>query len=538
MTFDTLRSRAAFAGYGVLVLIWLLLKIPLVADFPTDSGLGAQFAGGQQIVRGEYPHCDFRISYGPLVFYLSALAQAFSGGRIWGEWSLDLLGYMIGFLGLYVLLMKTRAPPWLGFGLAMLAAFSMSRIWKYFMVMAPVLVLLAAWNHFARPGRRSLAILAASVALAGLLRHDFGVFTFVCAAVAVGYTAHCKRPGNLVRDLLELVAFVFIAASPLLLWSLSNDSLFIYLSDSVRVALSKSSGLSLPFPAFHWVSPLLSERNALPWLYTFFFLQPLAAVAVFATHRAAMTEEERMQWLTTLVLGGLSLIQATHRSDFQHLQQATPVSFVLMALLFRALWSKREAPAAARGLVVWSIVAGFSALLLLKYDDWPEPDFGAHLDKFAMYSKPLDDFVSAFGERHPDNERVAVADLLRRCTSNEERIVAMPWSPGIYYLAGRSLGAGLMFTAPGYFDAPDYQRWSIEQITSASPVVFVDQPAFSYEGKPERALSRTHPILWQYLYHAFEPTRELGRYRVSVLRDLPPERRERLRVCLSSQERK
>ncbi len=528
----TAARRSACVLYGAFLLVWLLLSVPIVPDLPRDSGLGFQLAVGQQILAGEHPFIDFHISYGPLAHYSSALAQYLAGGRLLGECLLDVVGNAIAYGALCCLLFRTKNRPIVSLGFAAIATLSMSRLWKYFVVLGPVLGLLCAWIYGSQPNRRRLCLLAGSVALTGLLRQDLGVFTFLCGMVAVVYTAKAESR-RISRALGEFCGLVVLAASPYLLWIAWKGSLQAYLVDSVRIGITVSSGLSLPFPPFHWQDPWFSAPNQLPWLYSFFFLQPVIGAVVYATTRNRMGADERLRWLTTLVLSSLCLMQATHRSDLHHLLQAIPLTFVLMAMVFRALRENQGNRIALGGSFVWLLLGTFTMFLLLQKAPRPRPGLWPHLEKISVYARSKDDFLTYYLERYGNNPRVAVAHDVRRCTVPDERIVALVFCPQIYYLSGRPAAAGLLVTAPGWYDSPEDQRSDIAKLEEHAPPIFVNMEGYAFDRMPERTLAETHPLLWARIERSFESVAHYDQLSVAIRRELELTRRRELTSCLA-----
>jgi hypothetical protein len=525
------NRRVGYALYLAFLIGWIVLRIPDVERFTEDSGLGHQLAGAQQLLAGEHPFIDFRSSYGPGVFYLTALGQTLSGGRIAGEWVLEIFANAVVYLTLLVLIRKVAPNRTVTVVLILLATFFMPRLWKYFIALGPALCLLASWSYFDSPRRSRLLLLAATVALSGLLRQDLGVYSFLCALTAVLYTAKIKHQPA-IRLAGELVVFVVAAASPWLLWAAVQGGLGSYLQDSINISLTKSQGLSKPFPAFHWRSDLFSATNRLPWLYTFFFLQPLFAALVCALSWKTLSEQARLRWLTSLVVAGVCMVQASHRSDFDHLQQAVPLSFVLIALLAGCLVTGELRKLLRGAVVAWAVLALFSFAVFLSRTTWPSFRPAHDARKMAIYAKSKDDFLAHVTETFPRKQIPAMSAAIKECTSPDERILVLPFFPEVYYLSDRLFGAEQMMTASGYYDSDDYQRQAIANLDRQDVPIFVNAPAFTYDNDPARALPRTHPLLWDYLQRSYDDVRRYRRFTVAVRRGLADKRARELRDCL------
>ena len=88
-----------------LILFFIFLNLPKITSFFADADQGAQLAKGMQILNGMHPFADIKGNiYGPLVFYLSAVGQMISGGRLIGEVLIVVAGYYLAYLLLFYLI--------------------------------------------------------------------------------------------------------------------------------------------------------------------------------------------------------------------------------------------------------------------------------------------------------------------------------------------------------------------------------------------------------------------------------------------------
>ncbi len=530
-------------AYGSCMLVWLALRLPTPIQFLEDQGLGHQLAGAVQILAGEHPFIDFRCSYGPLVFYASALGQLLSGGRIAGEMLLNVAGCVVAYTCLARVMARTGVGRWPAFGLWLIALTVVPAPWKYYAVLGPVVTLLCGWRYLERPSRGRMAALAAAVAMSGLFRQDFGAITFLVGAVAVALAASGAQ-----RRLGQIVVFagwVLLMASPYLLLALSRGALFTYVEDAVRVSLGKAVGLSKPFPAFDWVLPLWSGANRLPWLFSFFFLQPLFAAGLLWATRTRVSPAERSGAWLTLSLAVLALAQASHRSDYEHLMQAIPASFVLLCLTLQRLSLTRGA---LRAVLAGWLGLALLALVVLGTLFQSPPHSARSLRAKLSYFGSVDEFLDDISAMKRPHWSVGVVQRIRCATRADERILVLPFDPSLYYLSGRLFGAGQMMTAPGYYVGADFEARAIANLEQQDVPLMIVSPDYAFDGRPESRLSATHPKLWAYIDQHYgtlvsmttpTPAQADGltlppsRRNVSLKRSEGPERAAQVRACFN-----
>lgn len=143
------------AFVAILCLIWISFKLPDPSIFMVDPNGKQHLAGANQILEGEHPFIYFRSTYGPLVFYASAVGQILSGKRIIGEIILWLIGYAIAYVLLFRLLWLASGKRSVAIIFTILALIVIPKIHKYYIVLGPVISLYAAWLYVEKPSRKS-----------------------------------------------------------------------------------------------------------------------------------------------------------------------------------------------------------------------------------------------------------------------------------------------------------------------------------------------------------------------------------------------
>ena len=208
-------SHVAFpvAVFAIAFLL-VILRAPSPQTVIADSDGAHQVAGARQVALGLHPFVHWRSIYGPLVFYVSHLVDVVSGGRPAGELVLCAFAYVLAYTLMFLCAryLSSTLPALVA---TLCAIATLPRFYKYYVLLMPALVLMAALTYLRRPSRSRLVLISGCVAIAGLFRADLGIYGAACAATAVGteaFSTHSLR--RAIRRGLALVALVIGFASP------------------------------------------------------------------------------------------------------------------------------------------------------------------------------------------------------------------------------------------------------------------------------------------------------------------------------------
>src|SRR6478609_4058249 len=186
VSLSTSHRPSDWRGFWFIVLVaiyWTACAFPSPGAFLRGRDAGYQLAGAVQIVAGIHPYVGFPESYGPLAFYASAWAQMIFADRIIGEMALCSLGFGLGYGMMYILIQQATGRRLLALAAVILALGLLPPIYIYYLILGPLLVLFVSWQYFRVPSRGRFWTLAVAVAVCGLFRPDFGVYTWAAAAV-------------------------------------------------------------------------------------------------------------------------------------------------------------------------------------------------------------------------------------------------------------------------------------------------------------------------------------------------------------------
>jgi hypothetical protein len=514
-----------FGLFFVFTAFWILVRLPTPTQVLADADGGHQLAGAIQILHGEHPFVDYEATYGPFTFYASALAQFLSGDRVIGEIVLVLVGYAVAYAFLARLVYRLTGKFWLTLLFGLLALTAIPRLYKYYLVLGPVLTIWLAWNYLEKPTWKNMLWLALSITVAGLFRSDFGVYCVLAGLVTV-FLALPFKQGGLKRVALFLGA-VFLFALPWLLFLAIRGGLDNYFRDMLVGGTNIAVGMSLPFPVYHAGSSLFSVENLGFFAVVFFFSLPLLIFAVLFFRWRNLEAGQRNKVLVTAVLSLFSLLQASHRADYAHLLQTIPLAFVLSAWLVQLLWNSLSAFHRA-GQLQWLAFLALLALLfaflltptgLISKNGWPPVDFSGVFTKLAQFSGPKQELLNTVDKK--SNSWYADAMVyIRRCTTPQQRLMALPALTTFYYFTDRSFGGGQIGVLSGYFVTdPDQAR--VVRIMAAQDIpLLVYMPNYEFDGIPQRKLEVVAPQVAGYIQTHYTQIQTIGPASLLLRNDL------------------
>jgi hypothetical protein len=230
------------------------------------------------VAAGDRPDIDVFDPGSPLQWWMSYLGQRLTGGRTIGEVALAITFKTVGLVAVFHMtrrLVGRWDAAWAATVVVstMLLAYHVYGWEKVFIYPVSVLAAMAYLEGRARPW-----LLGCLAAMAGLLRHDHGLYVglFLGAAVLSG-------PRPRLRSFLVFAACAVAIYSPWLWWIARTEGLVEYLR--ARVGFSSGLGLLESRPLFQFVFPLWSFDGAVVWTWHIALAVPLAAFALGLVRR-------------------------------------------------------------------------------------------------------------------------------------------------------------------------------------------------------------------------------------------------------------
>jgi hypothetical protein len=213
-------------------------------------------ARAQQMLMGALPVRDFMESGLPLTAALSAVAQLIFGAGLHAE-----VIWIALMFGLAASLSLVAA-----FSVTRLAAFALAGVvvtvvaspvsYSYPKLLAYAVTFVAGWWYATKPNWVRLALLAASVVVGFLFRHDHGLILGMGAAVLVGVLHWPWRTAAIAEA--KLVVLGLVLASPYLIWVQVHEGIGTYVGDGLDLSRHEASKAV-------WIPPSFSVDRSKPF---------------------------------------------------------------------------------------------------------------------------------------------------------------------------------------------------------------------------------------------------------------------------------
>jgi hypothetical protein len=509
---------------AVIYSVVFLLKAPDPTDLVWNPDWGYQLAGANQIRHGLWPFLDFRAVYGPLAFATSAAAQWLTGGRIIGEIALSYLGYLASTLLVYGLTAKASGSRAIAFFVTLFALLVLPKLYKYYIVLTPLWVLWESWRYLERPSLGRLFLLTLAVVVTGLFRPDTGLYAAV-AGLACVWLAHRESGKGFFREAALFFALLLLCASPWLAVLIVRHRLHDYFYESIHDGAGLAKGLSLPWPRINFQHNTFATETFAATIYNFFFtLVPFCAVALYQSRKTVPAGQQK-GLIATMILAQLCLLEAVHRPDYHHLNQALAPCLPLVG------WVVSQLPTWFKGSRGWRIAALASCaalgfLLVASVVIEHRIGYGEHRKQslaktLQLYTDTPDQILQYVLGRDPHNPYAQVAADLSYL-SRYEHVFVMPYYDSIYYFSGRTFGR-YMQIVPGLYTSPADQRDIIADLKQEDIKVVVVDPTYQIDGKEDRRVDHFANIVLPYVMTHYREVAHYGRFSVRLAPGKLPE---------------
>jgi hypothetical protein len=127
-----------------------------------------------------------------------------------------------------------------------------------------------------------------------------------------------------------------------------------------------------------------------------------------------------------------------------------------------------------------------------------------------VFSGTREDVLRFGKQADPQNWIVEAVEHIRTHTTPDQRIVALPAFPQIYYLSGRLPGGGQLAVLPGYFASPADQRRFIEKLKTQDVGEVIVDAGYTLDAREDRTVGRFAGEVIDYINQAFQPVQQAG----------------------------
>jgi hypothetical protein len=454
--------------------VWLVLFALLLYrnDSFANDHFGRISPGRQILVYGEHPFADFRDPGYFLTLYVSAAAQAVTGGGLVGE--AVITSAAIAAAGALTFWLAESASG--SFVIGLIAAYVTllvsPRAYDYDKVLFYMSGLALAWRYADSPTRGRLAAAGVCTSIAGLFRYDNGLFVMV-ACVATILVRRWRTPSRMLPDSAVYLSTVLAVAAPALIFVQSSAGLqeafrqitTYAVQEGQRSGLFKVHSLSLDRVSISYVLIVATVPIAL--------LQLLLLVR--RGHGA-------LRFAGPKILAGALLLSCVtvfilRDSLDSRIGAAAPLAAVLAASI-AGQWRSSDRAADTYPLRSWA--ARVAMLLLATTTIAAVFVQVVGLDLLVAPSTVVEDFADiprAWGPPRPGARYYRdspVARYLAACTPPEARVFINWFDPQVPFFAQRGFAGGMSVVFGSHWSSDADQRRTIEQMESQNvPVVII-----------------------------------------------------------------
>ena len=508
-----------------LTIFWILLRLPTSTEALADTDDGHQLAGAIQILNGEHPFVDYEATYGPFTFYASALAQIIFNNRLMGEYFLLMVGYAIAYALLARMIYRLTGNFWLTFLFGVIALAAIPRMYKYYIVLGPVLSMLSIWNYLEKPNHKNMLWMSLAITITGLFRADFGVYCTIAGLLGLFLLTPINK--NSFKKVFIFLGGIFLFALPWILFLVLRGGLATYFIDMTSGTTNLARDISLPFPEFHPELPILDRQNLVFLAIIFFSAVPFIAIGWLFSSWGSFDYFEKRILLIAAVLNFLSLAQAYSRIGYLHLTQTIPLAFFLTAWMANRLGNNLLIAFRAKkkisfvfGLLLL-IFFGFLSkpILLINYSYWPKIDIKGIYPQIVQFSLPKQQFLDNLGPKS-ESYFVQTALYIRRCTTAGQRVMGLPVLTTIPYITDRSFGGGQIGVQTGYFVTDKDQERVVQKMSEQDIPLIIYTPNLYNDGLPERRMAVVAPLVAGFMKENYVTIKKVGPALVLMRKDL------------------
>lgn len=508
--FLTIVSVFLFSAFSIT----LLLPSPL--KFIQDQDWAHQLAGANQILKGQHPFITFLDVYGPLTFYASAFTQVIFSTRVIGEIFLVVLGFSIAYTIIYWLMWSISQDRLLAFILLTILLVLVPRLYKYYIILGPALTLFFLWVYLERPSYKNLWMVGLAVVITGLFRPDFGIYMILSAAIAMLFQKNFTIKKKIV-NLFYFCGILLVIALPWLIFVTIKGGLQDYLYNSTIGMVTTGVGMSLPLSVSQ---DILSLQNLQLIAKIAFNLIPGLSLFVFFLDSHVPDTSTRPILFALIVASQLTLIQGLHRSDYEHLLQAVPTTFILLAYLLKHAANLFTAKKNVFPLIGLGLGIGLlSIMLFFSLPKWEEISMNKTLNYLAVYNLRRDLFTESLIKRYPNSNLLQAMNFVRTCTKSDDKIIAWPYLVDFYYFTNRPMGGRLKSIGP-FFKGSDDQETAVQDVQADDVSFYIYRPMVF--NPTARNIHDYAPIVAKYLEETYIPIKNFGDIIIYVKRDIGP----------------
>lgn len=446
------------------------IRFLALGGFPNDHFL--YLAPAQQMLAGEWPSRDFVDPGSPLMYVVSAIARLVVDSPLLAEALVVSAAFGVAAaLTLYAGVLASGSLRIAALvAIAEIAMFP--RSFHYPKLTLYAVGVLAMWAYIRAPTLRRAAILAASVVIAFLFRHDHGLFLGIAAML----TAACARPGSgAIRRVVQMGVLIGLLVLPYLVYLEATVGLAEHLAAGIAYSRAEAARTMLPPPLFD-LSSWGSANNALSALFYTFHLLPVIALAMLAwgrVTRTALGASDEWRRILPLAVMAIAMNTALLRDPLVYrLPDVAVPACILAAWLVPRLWrSSGPGRIAGRGLVLATTTAFVFGVNVVGSPAENVDRAGLLLGPGRLVAHAQARIAELQAQASPGQFPSRIVRALvpffqytGRCTATDHRLFVAGEAPEVYVFARRLFAGGQPALRSGFFGTTADQRRLVSRL--------------------------------------------------------------------------
>ena len=455
---------------ATLFAVTALVRFLAIGGLPNDHFL--YLAPAQQMLAAEWPSRDFVDPGAPLMYAVSAFARLVVDSPLLAETLVVSIAFGLGAaLTLYAGFLASGSLR-IAVMVTALEIAMFPRSYHYPKLALYAAGLLAMWAYARAPTLRRAVVLAATVVVAFLFRHDHGLFLGVAALL----TAACAQPGpGGVRRVVRVGMLIGLLVLPYLLYVEATSGLAQHVASGIAYSRAEAARTITPLPVFD-LSSAGSADNALAALFYTFYLLPVIACAMLAWGRITGTALGRSdEWRRVLPLVVFALaVNTTLLRDplIYRLPDVAVPACILVAWLVPRLWRSTGAGRiAGRGLVLATATVFLFGVNVVGSPAENVNRAGLLLGPSGLLAHAQARVIELQARASPRQFPSPIIQALvpffeytDRCTAPDQRLFVAGEAPEVYVYARRLFAGGQPALRSGFFDTPADQRRLVSRL--------------------------------------------------------------------------
>jgi hypothetical protein len=471
------------------VLVWLaVFGISLFRVHFLNDHFDRISRGRQILAHGDVPFADFRDPGYFLTLYVSAAAQAATGGGLLGE-ALVSSGAIATASALTFVLAQSASGSWIvALAAAALTVAVAPRYYDYDKALFYTLGLALCWRFVDSPTRGRLAAAGLTTGVAALFRYDNGLFLFV-ASVAAIVVRLFATPSRLVPALAMYIAGVTAVVLPAMVFIQSTAGVPEAARQIVAYARREGARSELfGMPKLSW------DVTSLVFVFVVTTIPTaLVVLGLRARRTVSPLTFSAAKIVAAAILAGCVSVFILREPLMARLGAAVPLGVVLAAWLIGCWLRPAYRPLTSVGYVA-------AVVLVLMAVAWPAVRF-RRVRSAAVRLAAVSEQGSAIPRSYlPESGALGgLSAYLHACTPPDARVLVTWFAPEVFFFAERGFAGGMAVFLGNHWSSDADQRRTVEQLASQQVPLVVMQSASAAE------MRLTFPRIATYLDETFRP---------------------------------